>query len=70
MLMRAARAAGNPAGVEAVWQELLTVLGADPDLIDEDVHPETIALYTALRRPSRTRPATPPPRRRSRVPLN
>jgi DNA-binding SARP family transcriptional activator len=70
VLMRAAQAAGNPAGVETVWQELLTVLGADPDLIDEDVHPETIALYTALRRPSRTRPATPPQDRRSRVPLN
>jgi DNA-binding SARP family transcriptional activator len=70
VLMRAAHAAANPAGVEAVWQELVTVLGTDPDLIDEDVHPETIALYTALRRPSRTRPATPPTGRRSRVPLN
>ncbi|HZD72437.1 MAG TPA: bacterial transcriptional activator domain-containing protein, partial [Actinomycetota bacterium] len=56
VLMRAAHAAANPAGVEAVWQELLTVLGTDPDLIDQDVHPDTVALYTALRRPSRTRP--------------
>jgi len=68
VLMRAAHAAGNPAGVEAVWQELLTVLGTDPDLIDQDVHPETIALYTALRRPSR--PATPPAGHGARVPLN
>ncbi len=70
VLMRAAHAAGNPAGVETVWQELLTVLGADPDLIDEDIHPETVALYTALRRPSRTSLATPPSGRHSRVPLN
>jgi DNA-binding SARP family transcriptional activator len=57
VLMRAAHAAGNPAGVEAAWQELLSVLGADLELIDEDLHPDTVALYTALRPSGRTRPA-------------
>jgi DNA-binding SARP family transcriptional activator len=59
VLMRAAHAAGNPAGVETLWQELLTVLGTDLDLVDEDLHPNTVALYTSLRGPRRPRPAQP-----------
>ena len=59
VLMRAADAAGNPAGVDAVWKELLTVLDADLDLVDDELHPETIALYAALRPKGRPRPATP-----------
>jgi DNA-binding SARP family transcriptional activator len=55
LLMRSAHAAGNPAGVEAIWQELLAVLGADLELVDEDLHPETVALYTTLRPSGRTR---------------
>src|SRR4029453_12363583 len=50
-LMRAAHAAGNPAGVETLWQELLAVLDTDLDLVDEDLHPDTVALYTSLRGP-------------------
>jgi DNA-binding SARP family transcriptional activator len=57
VLMRAAHAAGNPAGVEALWQELLAVLGTDLDLVDEDLHPDTVALYTSLRGSRRPRPA-------------
>jgi DNA-binding SARP family transcriptional activator len=64
VLMRAAHSAGNPAGVEAVWQELLTVLGADLELVDEDLHPETITLYTTLRPASRNRPGQPRPQSR------
>jgi DNA-binding SARP family transcriptional activator len=59
VLMRAADAAGNPAGVDAVWKELLSVLDADLELIDDELHPETIALYTALRPRGRPRPADP-----------
>jgi DNA-binding SARP family transcriptional activator len=59
VLMRAAHAAGNPAGVEALWQELLAVLGTDLDLVDEDLHPDTVALYTSLRGSRRPRPAQP-----------
>ena len=55
VLMRAADAAGNPAGVDAIWKELLTVLDADLDLVDDELHPETIALYTALRPKGRPR---------------
>jgi len=57
VLMRAAHAAGNPAGVETLWQELLAVLGTDLDLVDEDLHPDTVALYTSLRGSRRPRPA-------------
>jgi DNA-binding SARP family transcriptional activator len=57
VLMRAAHAAGNPAGVEAFWQELLAVLDTDLDLVDEDLHPNTVALYTSLRGSRRPRPA-------------
>ena len=59
VLMRAADAAGNPAGVDAVWKELLAVLDADLDLVDDELHPETIALYAALRPKGRPRPAAP-----------
>jgi DNA-binding SARP family transcriptional activator len=59
VLMRAADAAGNPAGVDAVWKELLSVLDADLELVDDELHPETIALYTALRPRGRPRPADP-----------
>jgi DNA-binding SARP family transcriptional activator len=59
VLMRAADAAGNPAGVEAVWKELLSVLDADLELVDDELHPETVALYTALRPRARPRPADP-----------
>jgi DNA-binding SARP family transcriptional activator len=59
VLMRAAHAAGNPAGVETLWQELLAVLGTDLDLVDEDVHPDTVALYTSLRGSRRPRPVQP-----------
>jgi DNA-binding SARP family transcriptional activator/LysM repeat protein len=59
LLMRAAHAAGNPAGVETLWQELLAVLGTDLDLVDEDLHPDTVALYTSLRGSRRLRPAQP-----------
>jgi DNA-binding SARP family transcriptional activator len=64
VLMRAAHAAGNPAGVEAVWQELLTVLGADLELVDEDLHPDTVALYATLRPSGRTRASQPNPQGR------
>ncbi len=57
--MRAADAAGNPAGVEAVWKALLSVLDADLELVDDEPHPETVALYTALRARGRPRPADP-----------
>jgi Bacterial transcriptional activator domain len=68
VLMRAADAAGNPAGVDAVWQELLSVLDADLELVDDELHPETIDLYGALwprGRPRResshgARPSPPP----------
>jgi DNA-binding SARP family transcriptional activator len=69
VLMRAADAAGNPAGVDAVWKELLSVLDADLDLVDDELHPETIALYAALRPRGRPRPGT-PQGARSRTPQN
>jgi DNA-binding SARP family transcriptional activator len=55
VLMRSADAAGNPAGVDAVWQELLSVLDADLELVDDELHPETIALYAELRPRGRPR---------------
>jgi DNA-binding SARP family transcriptional activator len=60
VLMRAADAAGNPAGVDAVWKELLSVLDADLELVDDELHPDTIALYAALRPRGRARPEPPP----------
>jgi DNA-binding SARP family transcriptional activator len=59
VLMRAADAAGNPAGVDAVWRELLSVLDADLELVDDELHPETIALYAVLRPRGRPKPASP-----------
>ena len=59
VLMRAADAAGNPAGVDTVWRELLSVLDADLELVDDELHPETIALYAALRPRGRPKPAVP-----------
>jgi hypothetical protein len=47
-----------------VWQELLTVLGADLELIDEDLHPETVALYATLRPAARARDGQPASRSR------
>jgi DNA-binding SARP family transcriptional activator len=68
VLMRAADAAGNPAGVDAVWQELLSLLDADLELVDDEPHPETIDLYGALRprvapdgKVRTVRPPSPPP---------
>jgi DNA-binding SARP family transcriptional activator len=54
-LMRAAYTAGNPAGVDTVMRELLHVLDAEDQPLD-DLHPDTIALYKQLRgtRPLRT----------------
>jgi DNA-binding SARP family transcriptional activator len=47
-LMLAADAAGNPAGVDAVMRELIHVLDAEAEPLD-DLHPDTIALYKRLR---------------------
>jgi DNA-binding SARP family transcriptional activator len=54
ILMRAADAAGNPAGVEAVMSELLQLVGDDIEPYDS-VHPETYDLYRSL---SRRQPST------------
>jgi hypothetical protein len=55
VLLRAAHAAGNLAGVHAVWNELLR--GVDDDMEPFDsLHPETVELYQRLVRPRR-RPA-------------
>jgi DNA-binding SARP family transcriptional activator len=57
LLMRAAHAAGNRAGVDATVRQLATVLeaeGADPL---KAVHPETAALYRQLTSTRRMRPA-------------
>jgi DNA-binding SARP family transcriptional activator/LysM repeat protein len=48
VLMRAAHVAGNPAGVDTILRELLHVLGAEDDPIDE-LHPQTVELYRQLR---------------------
>ena len=48
VLMRAAHTAGNPAGVDTVLRELLQVLGAEDDPVDE-LHPQTVELYRKLR---------------------
>jgi DNA-binding SARP family transcriptional activator len=47
-LMLAAYAAGNPAGVDAIMRELIQVLDAEAEPLD-DLHPDTIALYKKLR---------------------
>ena len=49
MLMRAADAAGNPAGVEAAMAELVTLVADDIEPFDS-VHPSTIELYRSLTR--------------------
>ena len=48
VLMRAAHTAAHTAGVDTVRRELLQVLGADDDPIDE-LHPLTSELYRKLR---------------------
>lgn len=49
VLMRAADAAGNPAGVERVMDELMSVVAEEVEPYDM-VHPETAALYARLAR--------------------
>jgi DNA-binding SARP family transcriptional activator len=52
ILLRAADAAGNPAGVESVMSELVRLVAEDVEPYDA-VHPETLDLYRALsRRPT------------------
>lgn len=52
-LMRAADAAGNPAGVHAVFMELVSLVAVDIEPYDA-VHPETLDLYRELSRGSGT----------------
>jgi DNA-binding SARP family transcriptional activator len=55
LLMRAAHAAGNVAGVQRVFDELCAVV-ADPELgvePDDTVHPETLGLFEELVAPRR-----------------
>jgi len=49
MLMRAADAAGNPGGVEAVMTQLVRVVADEIEPV-ESVHPSTLALYRSLSR--------------------
>jgi DNA-binding SARP family transcriptional activator len=49
VLMRAAEAAGNPAGVEASFHELVSLIAEDVEPFDA-VHPETMDLYQRLSR--------------------
>jgi DNA-binding SARP family transcriptional activator len=49
MLLRAADAAGNPSGVEAVMGELVRVVADEIEPV-ESVHPSTLALYRSLSR--------------------
>jgi hypothetical protein len=54
LLLRAADAAGNPAGVESVMAELVRLVADDVEPYDA-VHPETLDLYRVLsRRPAPT----------------
>jgi DNA-binding SARP family transcriptional activator len=55
VLLRAAHAAGNLAGVHAVWNELLRRVDDDVEPFDS-LHPETVELYHRLVQPRR-RPA-------------
>jgi DNA-binding SARP family transcriptional activator len=48
-LLRAADAAGNPAGVESVMAELIRLVAEDVEPYDA-VHPETLDLYRSLSR--------------------
>jgi DNA-binding SARP family transcriptional activator len=52
MLMRAADVGGNPAGVDAVMAELVTLVAADIEPLDA-VHPSTMDLYRQLSRRQR-----------------
>ncbi len=47
LLMRAADAAGNPAGVHSVITQLAAILELDVEPLDS-LHPETVALYEQL----------------------
>jgi hypothetical protein len=49
ILLRAADAAGHPAGVEAAFEELVRLVADDIEPADS-VHPETLALYRQLSR--------------------
>lgn len=49
VLLRAADAAGHPAGVEATFQELVRLVADDIEPLDA-VHPETLELYRRLSR--------------------
>ncbi len=49
MLLRAADAAGNPAGVESVMAELISLVADDVEPLDS-VHPSTMDLYRSLTR--------------------
>ncbi len=51
VLLRAADAAGNPAGVESIMTELIHLVADDVEPYDA-VHPETLALYRQLSRRS------------------
>ncbi|HLX88163.1 MAG TPA: bacterial transcriptional activator domain-containing protein [Acidimicrobiales bacterium] len=54
VLLRTADAAGNPAGIETVMSELLTLVAEDVEPFDA-VHPETWDLYRSLSRRSSIR---------------
>ncbi|MHB8594637.1 MAG: hypothetical protein ACYDB3_09975 [Acidimicrobiales bacterium] len=51
VLLRAADAAGNPAGVESAMKELVLLVAEDVEPYDA-VHPETLELYRSLSRRS------------------
>jgi DNA-binding SARP family transcriptional activator len=51
VLMSAADAAGNPAGVESTFSELVHLVADEIEPFDA-VHPETLALYRKLSRRS------------------
>jgi DNA-binding SARP family transcriptional activator len=55
ILLRAADAAGNPAGVESVMAELVHLVAEDVEPYDA-VHPETLDLYRSLSRRSTPAP--------------
>ena len=58
MLMRAADVGGNPAGVDAVMAELITLVADDIEPLDA-VHPSTMDLYRQLSRRQRFGPGRP-----------
>jgi hypothetical protein len=55
MLMRAADAAGHPAGVESLMGELIQLVADDIEPFDS-IHPATIDLYRSLSRKKRLHP--------------